>query len=151
MLKSKHTQGRPQETQLSPNACTLGCSLTTSVQLCHPKHRIQTLPLPGGFFLLLCLWMQGPEGINMRSHKTHDLLTVQALYPSWADYTTVFHTLPYQRNRAINMCLGAVHHLAMYSEGQQSPTHFQKLLVNLFLKSATEWEPGSDVQSFSSS
>lgn len=31
------------------------CSLTTSVQLCHPKHRAQRLPLPGGSFLLSCV------------------------------------------------------------------------------------------------
>lgn len=71
-LKSKHSLERAQETQLSPNSCALVCSLTPSVRLCHPKHRTQTLPVPGGFFLLPCLWSLGPEGINMRS-KTHDL------------------------------------------------------------------------------
>lgn len=51
-LKSKHSLGRAQETQLSPNSCALECSLSPSVQLCHPKHRTRAPPLPGGFFLL---------------------------------------------------------------------------------------------------
>lgn len=91
-LKSKHGLGGPQETQLSPDSCALACSLTTSVQLCHPKHGTQTLPLPGGFFPLLCLWRPGPEGINTRAPKTHELLTVQALYPSRADCNSFFST-----------------------------------------------------------
>jgi len=50
-------------------------------------------------------------------------------------------------NRANNICLGAAHHLATYPEGQQSPACFQKKLrVNLFLKSAAEREPHSDIQ-----
>lgn len=69
-LKSKHSLGRAQETQLSPNSCALVCSLTTSVQLCHPKHRTQTFPWPGGLFYSC---VSGPEAINMRPPKTHDL------------------------------------------------------------------------------
>lgn len=109
-LKSKHRLGRAQETQLFPHSCALVHSLTTSVQLCYPKHRTQALPLPTCFFLL------SHVGINMRPPKTHHLLTVQALYPSRADCISwVFFPMPCLKQRN-NLCLGAVHPLAVYPE-----------------------------------